>query len=75
MAMVVGLRRSLIHQPQVRLVNERGGLQRMVRPLSAQMAPRDPAQLLVYEGQKAMQRIFVAGAPQPKELTWRWGLG
>ena len=75
MGVVARLRRALVDQPQIRLVDERRRLQGVIRTFCPQVAPRNPTQLLVHEGQEAMQRFFVSGAPQPKELTWRWGLG
>lgn len=74
-AAVADLQSTLIQQPQVRLMDECGGLQRVVGTFPPQMATRDATQLLVHEGQKTMQRVIVSGTPQPKELAGRGGRG
>jgi hypothetical protein len=35
----------VVHQPKVRLIHQRSGLQRMALPLDAHVAVRDPPQL------------------------------
>jgi hypothetical protein len=52
-------------------MDESRGLQGVVRPLLAQMAPRGAAELFVYEGEKPMERLIVSGAPQPEKLAGR----
>src|SRR5487761_465474 len=73
MAAVAHLRRTLVHQPQVCLIDEGGGLQGVIRPFPAQMALRDAPQFLVHEGQETAQRVIVSGAPKPEELAGRGG--
>jgi hypothetical protein len=58
--------RSLIDQPQIRLIDEGGGLQGVIRPFPAQMVPGHAAQLLVHEGQETVQRLIVSRAPGAK---------
>jgi hypothetical protein len=41
----------LVDQPEVRLVDERGGLERVVAPLAEQIQGGQPAQLVVHEQQ------------------------
>jgi hypothetical protein len=43
MAAIPDFRLPLLHQPQIRLVDEGRGLQRMIRPLRPQVTPRQPA--------------------------------
>jgi hypothetical protein len=62
-APVLHLRRTLVDQPHVGLVNERSGLQGMARALPPQMALRDSVQLLVYKRQETLQGSVISGSP------------
>jgi hypothetical protein len=62
-ASVTHLRRALLNQPYISLMDERGRLQGMAGPLSPQMAPRYLVELVVHQGQQSLQCIAVSGAP------------
>ena len=57
----------LIDQPQVRLVDERGRLQRMPRALAAELGRGAPPELLVHEGNQTIARACVPGAPRVEQ--------
>ena len=64
-----------IHQPQVRLVHQRGCLQRVARPFVGHVAPRQTMQLIVYQRHKLLDRALVPLAPglqQLRDLLWGW---
>jgi hypothetical protein len=65
----------LLDEPQVGLVHERGGLERVARALGAQLRGREVAQLVVDRGQEAVEVRAVAAAPSDQELGdgGRWG--
>jgi hypothetical protein len=50
----------LIDQPKVGLVDERGGLERVVAPLADQIQSGQPAPLVVHERQHLVSRALVA---------------
>jgi hypothetical protein len=50
----------LIDEPEVRLMHERGWLQRVRRPLAAEAGSRAPAQLVVHQGHQLLARGEVA---------------
>jgi len=58
-----------IHQPQVRLINQRVGLQGLARALIAHLAPGHAAQIALNYGRKP-QRPRISGAPNPQELGY-----
>jgi hypothetical protein len=53
-----------IHQPQVRLVNEGGGLEAFARAFAAHAPSSDPLQLLMDKGSQSGKRRLVAGSPR-----------
>jgi hypothetical protein len=53
----------LFDQPEVGLVDERRGLQRVSIPLATKLAGRDSTQLGINEGQKGFQGATIAAAP------------
>jgi hypothetical protein len=53
----------LIGQTQVRLVDERGGLERVVRAFVPKLARSDVAQLRVNQRQKALECAAIAATP------------
>ena len=53
----------LVHQPQVGLVDQRRRLQRVVRPLAADIGGREAAQFAVDERHQFAQCLLVAAAP------------
>jgi len=64
-------------QPEISLVDERGGLQRMARPLRAEMPGRDRAKLRVDEGEEPLECTVVPLLPGPeivRDLGARCGL-
>jgi hypothetical protein len=52
-----------IHQPQVRLVHESGGLEAVACSFAAHAPSGDPLQLLMDEGSQSSERGFVARSP------------
>ena len=48
---------SILHQAQIRLVDERRGLQRLARLLPANVAGGQPPKLLINERQKGIERL------------------
>ena len=64
----------LVDQPKVRLVDERGRLERVIVPLAKQIRGGEPAQLVVHERQYLIARALVAVAPveqQPRNAARR----
>ncbi len=57
---VLPLHLRLIHEPHVRLVDERGGLQRVADALLAQVARGEAPQLAVDDGQQVVEHPAVA---------------
>jgi hypothetical protein len=53
-----------IHQPQVGLVHECGGLQRVARAFAPHASAGDPLQLLMDEGRQSSERRFVPRSPR-----------
>jgi hypothetical protein len=54
---------ALVYQAQVRLVNERGRLQRMVCAFVSKLTVSDPAQLTVDDGQQTIEGASIAATP------------
>jgi hypothetical protein len=63
----------LAGQPQIGLVDERRGVQRVVGPLEAQLFARELAQLVVDERVDACQRVGVAAAGLPQQQRYFGG--
>ena len=57
-----------VHQPEVRLVDERRGLERVTGALAPEVARRLEAQLLVDERDEPVERLPVTAPPLLKEL-------
>ena len=55
-------------QPEIRLVHQRGRLQRMAGPLRAEMPGRDRAQLRVDQRQEPLERAVIPLIPGPEIL-------
>ena len=53
-----------IHQPQVGLMDEGGGLEAVARSFAAHAPSGDPLQLLVDEGSQSGERGLVARSPR-----------
>jgi hypothetical protein len=51
--------RFVLHQTEVRFVDERGGLERLTRTLAAQVVGREPPQLLIHNRQQRVHRLPV----------------
>ena len=64
---VAPLHAPLIDEPQVALVHERGGLERVLASLAAHGALGVPAQLLVDRGDEPVRRGLVAASPGEEE--------
>ena len=56
-----------INQPEIRLVDERCGLQAVIRTLMPDVPLRDSMQLCVYERNQSLQGILVALSPFKKQ--------
>ena len=56
-------RRARSHQPEIRLVDQRGRLKGVVWLFLTKPRSRHPAQLLVHERQQLLQRVSVPGPP------------
>ncbi len=57
-----------LNEPQERLVHDRGGLERVIAPLSFHVITRETAQLVINQRRQALQRLGVALAPLGQEL-------
>jgi hypothetical protein len=57
-----------IHEPQVRLVDELAGLQRVVGTLSAKLTMGQPTELAVNEGDQFLERRLIALSPGKQQL-------
>ena len=57
-----------VDEAQVRLVDERRGLQRVVRALVCHVPPRQPLQLVVDQRHQLLERLGLAAAPRKEEL-------
>jgi hypothetical protein len=60
---VAALERSLVNQPQIRLMDQSGALQCMTGTFAPQLASRDLAQLLVNKRNQALEGFLVACTP------------
>jgi hypothetical protein len=58
---------ALIHQPQIRLVNQRRRLKSMVVPLVPKISGRPASELLINQGQEIVLRVSVASRPRLKQ--------
>ena len=56
-----------VDEAQIRLVNERGGRQRVIDPLGTQSPARDPAQILVHHRDQAAIRSPITVAPRREQ--------
>lgn len=57
-----------LHQAQVRFVDERGGLQCVIRSFGLQAAPGDRLELGLYQRHELIQGFIITAAPLRKEL-------
>ena len=55
-------------QLEISLMDQRGRLQRMIAPLSKQMAGRNPMQLIVQGGQKIVQRGLISRTQSGQQI-------
>ena len=63
-----------IHQPQVRLIDQRRSLQADLAPFVRQMPVRQPVQFLIHERRQLFERSFIACIPsaqQGRDFLWR----
>ena len=65
---ILGLKRTLVHQPDVSLVNQAGALQRVARPFSLQMIPGNISQLLVNQRNQRLQCPLIARLPMHEQF-------
>jgi hypothetical protein len=62
----------LFDEPEVCLVNERGGLQRVAPTFAAKLSKGDPTPFGVDERQQSIERISIAATPrfeQPRDVV------
>ena len=59
---------ALIHQPEICLVHERGGLKGMTCGFAAQVLGGKPVQLLVHDGEHLIEALLVAPATGQQPL-------
>jgi hypothetical protein len=59
---------ALFDQPQVRLVNERGWLERMARAFVSKLTGGNPAQLGIHERQQTIEGASIATTPVVEQL-------
>jgi hypothetical protein len=71
MRTVFNFRWRLLHEPEVRLMNQSCALESMVGTFLPQMAPRDATQLFINEGNKDLEGLLIPGSPLAKEDTDR----
>src|SRR4029450_6157906 len=57
----------LVDEPEVRLVNERSGVERVALVLATQLARRDRAKLVVNEVEQPVERLLFARTPGEEE--------
>jgi hypothetical protein len=55
---------ALVHEPQERLLYERGGLQGGARPLGPQPRPRDATELGIHRREQAIGRLRITAPPR-----------
>ena len=53
-------------QPEVRFVDQCGGLQRVIRPFAAKIRPRSPSQFPVDQREQVVPRFKVSVTPRPQ---------
>ncbi len=59
----------LAGEPEVCLVDQRGGLQRVVRPLAAKIRGGSPSQFPVDEREQVVARLEISAAPRAQEVA------
>ena len=64
---------SLIDELQIRLVDERGWLQRVTGTFAAQIVTRETAQFVVNQRHQFLERRLVAVAPIDEQLGYAFG--
>jgi hypothetical protein len=64
---ILPLHVAQVHEPQVDLVDERGGLQGVVVPLAFHVDAREPSQLGLHGGHQAIERACLARHPLLQE--------
>lgn len=73
------LARLLLRQADIRLIDQRGGLQRVTLALAPELSRRDAAQLGIDRFNQSREGAGVAVGPvvqQPRDVTWGfWGQG
>ena len=58
-------------QPEIRLVHERGGLQRVVAPFLPQVVGRELPELAIHERHEGIERLRVPGPPLVEQCRHR----
>ena len=61
--------RTILHQPQVRLVDEAGRLKRLAGTLAAEVAGREPPQLLINDRQQRVERLPLVGHQATRSIV------
>jgi hypothetical protein len=57
----------LLHQAQIGLMHEGGGLERVIRTLAPHVGARRPAQLAADGGKEPLPIVWRAGPPSPEQ--------
>jgi len=64
----------LVHEPDVRFVDERRRLERVIRTLAAQPGPGQAVKLRVHDRHQLVERAAISGAPglkKARDVRWR----
>ena len=71
---IVRVKRALIHQPQVRLIDQRSALQCVFRTLPLEMIASDLAKFLVDQRNQTLEGGLIARLPARKQFGDRLGM-
>lgn len=63
MSAILGVKWTLVKQPEIGLMDQRCALQSVPPTLPLEMVPRDVSQLPIYQGNQGFQRLLVARFP------------
>ena len=74
MSAILGIKRTLVHQPEISLVDQGRTLQRMSGTFPLEMTSRDIAEFLVDERDQSLKRFMVARLPTYQQLANRMGM-
>src|SRR5262245_6263300 len=77
MSPILPLHAPYVHQPEVRFIDQRGRLNRVLGTLVVQVPPRNPVQFRIRQLDDLPDGSLVPGAPGAQKLRdlWRWPRG